>query len=77
MGWASATGMFDQMVDLLVRHESAVWKKLPDNMIEQLVYEVYTEIDWDDWDTQDESKYFNPYLKYVMIELGEIDPFDN
>jgi hypothetical protein len=68
MGWGSATGLFDGAVTVAL-------KFAPDNelMKHAVVHEMYTKINWDDWDTQDESKYFDQYLIHVMYELGEIE----
>lgn len=69
MGWSSATEIFDGAVDVMLRH-------LPpqsETQIEAIVKDLYQRIDWQDWDTQDESKYFFPYLVKIMCDLNEID----
>lgn len=75
MGWSGATGIFDSVVDLLLQASTTELFEggYPSHSIDVCVEKAYTEIEWDDWDTQDESKYFFPYLRDVMIALGEID----
>lgn len=72
MGWSSGTSIFDAAVDV------ALGFILEDTSLDAavtaaVVKDMYTKVDWDDWDTQDESKYFQPYLLEVMHDLGEID----
>lgn len=79
MGWSSATSIFDGAVDVALAHASKLFNidthehYVPDALKKQIVYDMYTCVDWDDWDTQDESKYFHPYLLEIMHDLGEID----
>lgn len=79
MGWGSATPLFDTAVDTTLRFLDAVHPTLTGRQggaMIQAVVEAHYKTGWDDWDTQYESKYFDPYLRNVMIELGEIDPDD-
>lgn len=76
MGWASATGLFDGAVDTALKFIPAVNDSHAEIIVRAVVEAMYTQIEWDDWDTQDESNYFDPYLRDVMIQLGEIDPED-
>lgn len=77
MGWGSATALFDGAVDVALKFAPVEKPYIPvDNKIIALVVkDMYTKVDWDDWDTQEESKYW-PYLLEVMHDLGEIDDED-
>lgn len=69
MGWSSATGLFDGTVDAFIRLGSD-----EDTRVQIFVEYLYTVVYADsDWDTQDESKYFEEYLKQIMLANGEID----
>ena len=75
MGWGSATHLFDGAVDAALEGMVA-YTRITSGHIRGAVRRAY-DIGWDDWDTQDESKYFDPHLKEYMHELGEIsDPDD-
>lgn len=76
MGWSSATEIFDGVVGVGLRLLPAQPLDTMDLRVSKVVHDMYTQVDWDDWDTQDESEYFIPYLRDVMIKLGEIDPED-
>ena len=77
MGWGGATEIFDGVVDVALDLLEAVNVDIgADDTIKFVVNRMYVDILWDDLDTQDESDYFDPYLRDVMIELGEIDPAD-
>lgn len=71
MGWGSATAIFDGAVD-------AAMLFVPQNAIMQrsVVEAMYTKVDWDDWDTQDESKYYNSDLIHIMLGRHEIEVDD-
>ena len=80
MGWASATPLFDGAVDTTLKFLDAVHPTMVGSqhgaMIRAVVeahYEVYKT---SDWDTQDESNYYEPYLRDLMVANGEIDPDD-
>jgi hypothetical protein len=71
MGWSSGTYWFDGCVDIVL-------KFMPDAnrmpvMIQAVVNEVYELFNGEDWDTQDESDYFKPYLANAMLVKGQID----
>lgn len=74
MGWASATDIFDGAVDAALDVLVGYARTGPAH-VKSVVRKMY-DIGWDDWDTQDDSCYFDPYLRDYMIELGEIDPDD-
>ena len=75
MGWGSATSLFDGAVDaahdVLIGYIGRATKAHTHTIVRKMY-----DVGWDDWDTQDESCYFDPYLRDYMIELGEIDPED-
>lgn len=79
MGWSSATSIFDGAVDVALLFADKAFNMdtfehyVPDLVKKAVVEAMYTRVEWEDWDTQDESKYFNPYLLEVMHDLGEID----
>lgn len=80
MGWGSATHLFDAAVDVAVefaaKHYDATGAEYTDpEIVREIVEAMYTQVDWEDWDTQEESKYFN-HLVHVMYNLGEIDNED-
>jgi len=72
MGWGSATGLFDGAVDVALDfipgHEFAPI------IVRAVVEKMYKDVDWADWDTQDESKYWYDHLIHVLWDLGEVDP---
>ena len=76
MGWSGATDLFDGAVDVALmfipNSDHNLYRPL---IVKAVVEAMYTKIYWDDWDTQDESKYAE-YLKEIRIELGEIDEDD-
>lgn len=73
MGWGSATYIFDGAVDTTLGFVPRINDFHAQVVVAAVVERMYNNIDWEDWDTQDESKYFEPYLKNVMIANGEID----
>jgi hypothetical protein len=73
MGWGSATHLFDGAVDAALEVVVGYTGRIAPAHVQTVVRKMY-DIGWDDWDTQDESCYFDPYLRDYMIELGEIDP---
>lgn len=87
MGWSSATELFDGAVDVALtfipktKYDSYTQPPLSlthdPKLVAAVVERMYTSIDWNDWDTQDESKYFEPYLRDVMVKLGEIEGEDD
>lgn len=80
MGWGSATDIFDGAVKVAIAFAPKIPEALvengystPDVIIQSIVHEMYTKVEWDDWDTQDESEFFIPYLMEVMHDLDELD----
>lgn len=75
MGWASATELFDGAVDvaLEVLQGALPTDHVPSILVRAVVEKMYRQVDWDDWDTQDESKYFTTHLAHIMYDMGEID----
>lgn len=71
MGWGSATHLFDGAVDVALDFA-------PDQpvVVRAVVDRMYTCIDWGDWDTQNESRYYDEHLIHVMLARGEIDVED-
>lgn len=78
MGWSSATELFDGAVKVAMGHAPHVPQHLnvkhnvPYIIVSSIVRDMYTQIDWDDWDTQDESEFWE-HLRPIMTELGELD----
>lgn len=80
MGWGSATEIFDGAVKVAIAHapkipaEASTNKyNTPDIIIKSIVRDMYTKVELHDWDTQNESEFFQPYLFDVMHDLGELD----
>lgn len=76
MGWCSGTEYFDGAVDVAVSFSKS-FANLNDEDFErrvlpQIVKSVYTQIEWDDWDCQDESKYAK-ILTNVRVDMGELE----
>lgn len=83
MGWSSATEIFDGAVEVAIAHAPKIPEHVstnkyntPDIIIKSIVHDMYTRVEWDDWDTQQESKFYHPHLFDVMHELGELDDED-
>lgn len=76
MGWAGATSLFDGAVDAALDLVASYVGRATPAHTQAAVRKVY-DIGWDDWDTQDESCYYDPYLKEYMYELGEIYSLDD
>lgn len=73
MGWGSATETFDGAVSVALKFIPTVNDSHAEIVIKAVVEAMYTQVRWEDWDTQDESDYF-PYLIDVMHELDELYP---
>lgn len=76
MGWASGVYIFDAAVDVTLnilggRKEDGTFD-VPDVLIQAVVEHMYIDLPLEDWDTQDESKYYE-YIIPVMFAKGEID----
>lgn len=79
MGWGSATSLFDEAVKVAITFAPKIPAALvsnkystPEPIIQAIVHEMYTKVNWGDWDTQQESEFF-PYLIEVMNDLDELD----
>lgn len=76
MGWNEGTSLFDPMVDLalalVVENKGSVTPEETQEVVRR-VYELFEDTDWD---TEEESCYFKPYLIEVMHDLGRIDDDD-
>lgn len=80
MGWAGATDLFDSAVKVTLMFVPKIPSALSENeydtpeaVVRAVVETMYTKVDWEDWDTQDESDFFEKYLIHVMHDRGEID----
>lgn len=76
MGWASGTELFDSMVDLALALLVDAKGSVTPEETQEVVRRVYELFEHTDWDTEDESCYFKPYLIEVMHDLGRIDDED-
>lgn len=66
MGWASGTDVFDSVVDAVIEY-------IPINKVEEVMEKIATPL-WDgDWDTENESKYYDAYLVHIMYRKGFIE----
>lgn len=63
MGWGSGTDYFDKPLDLFLEH-------VPPGERKPLVRELYDTIRQGDWDTQNESKYYDSYIVHFDYEDG-------
>ena len=70
MGWCSATGIFDAVLDELVNQEVE-----PEVLtgVAEVLYDVLTS---EDWDCEYDSKYFDTLLIEIMYGKGDIDEDD-
>jgi len=75
MGWAGATSLFDGAVQVTLDLLAPLYAdRVPPVVVRAVVEKMYQDVDWADWDTQDESEFFEDHLVHVMYELGEIPP---
>ena len=74
MGWGSATELFDGSVNVTLSFIKASMGgiDIPDALIAAVVEKTYRDINWDDWDTQDESAYFE-HIVHIMHKDGHLD----
>lgn len=70
MGWCSATGIFDAVLDELTAQE--VEPEVLTGVAETL-YDVLTS---QDWDCESDSRYFNTLLIEIMYSRGDLDDED-
>lgn len=64
MGWAGGTSYFDGPLDLMLEY-------VPEDKRKEVIEKLYWEIREGDWDTVDESSYFNLLVKYDIDGYGE------
>lgn len=64
MGWASGTSYFDVPLDLMLEY-------VPEDKRKEVVEKLYRHISDGDWDTQDESAYFDLLVKYDIDGFGK------
>jgi hypothetical protein len=65
MGWAGGTAYFDGPLDLMLEY-------VPKDKRKEVIAALYREIRDGDWDTVDESAYFNLLVKYDIDGYGEL-----
>ncbi|WPH58512.1 hypothetical protein SEA_SPELLY_232 [Streptomyces phage Spelly] len=65
MGWASGTSYFDYPLDLMLEY-------VPEDKRKEVIEKLYRSIRDGDWDTVDESAYFNLLVKYGIDGYGEL-----
>ena len=65
MGWASGTQFFDGPLDLMLEY-------VPEDKRKEVIEKLYRIIRDGDWDTVDESAYFNLLVKYDIDGYGEL-----
>ncbi len=64
MGWCSGTNIFDSIVETVI--ESCLSIESTKNIIKTTIIAL----EYEDWDTQNESEYFNvPIVKDIFREL--------
>lgn len=64
MGWAGGTAFFDGPLDLMLEY-------VPEDKRKEVIEKLYRTIRDGDWDTVDESAYFNLLVKYDIDGYGE------
>ena len=70
MGWCSATGIFDSVLDTLVEHE------VEPEVLTSVATTLYDVLTSEDWDCEYDSRYFDTLLIEIMHEKGDIDDED-
>lgn len=65
MGWAGGTRYFDVPLDLMLEY-------VPEEDRAAVIEALYNEIRDGDWDTVDESAYFNLLVKYDIDGYGRL-----
>jgi hypothetical protein len=63
MGWGSGTSYFDVPLDLMLEY-------VPEDKRKEVVEKLYRHISDGDWDTQNESAYFELLVKYDIDGFG-------
>lgn len=64
MGWAGGTSYFDFPLDLMLEY-------VPEDKRKEVVEKLYWSIRSDDWDTVDESSYWDLLVEYDIDGLGK------
>ncbi len=64
MGWGSGTSYFDYPLDLMLEY-------VPEDKRKEVIEKLYRSIRDGDWDTVDESDYFNLLVKYDIDGYGK------
>lgn len=64
MGWAGGTGYFDYPLSLMLEY-------VPEDKRKEVIEKLYWDIREGDWDTVDESAYFNLLVKYDIDGYGK------
>lgn len=64
MGWSSGTVLFDGALDVFLKY-------VPEDQRVDAVAAWYNEFVHSDWDTEDESKYYDKYLREMLYDYGE------
>lgn len=64
MGWAGGTEFFDGPLDLMLEY-------VPEDKRKEIIEKLYWTIREGDWDTVDESAYFNLLVKYDIDGFGK------
>jgi len=73
MGWNGGTELFDPMVDLALALVVENKGSVTPEETQEIVRRVYEFFEDTDWDTEDESCYFYPYLLEVLHDLDRVD----
>jgi hypothetical protein len=63
MGWAGGTSYFDGPLDLMLEY-------VPEDKRKEVIEKLYRDIRDGDWDTVEESSYFNLLVKYDIDGFG-------
>lgn len=64
MGWSGGTAYFDGPLDLMLKY-------VPEDKRKEVIEKLYRDIRDGDWDTVEESAYFNLLVKYDIDGYGE------
>ena len=65
MGWSHGTGLFDAALSIFLRY-------VPEDQIDTAIEAWYAAFDHYDWDTEDESNYYD-MLEPIMRKRGYLD----
>lgn len=77
MGWASGTSLFDGAVRVALEHapvhNTDDGAQVRPHIRRKIIQSMYRAFDDYDWDTEDESEFFESDLIHIMRDLGRID----